>query len=181
MASPWSDTERKILERLDAAVRSPGAIRAIEPAVARVRGILARDTAAIEAWEPIPLETYGGALPPEVRSSWVFILRHGVTTGAERHPNSAQRMTSWSGGGDFQVHDGRVWVSHPMGSGSNGPVGERWISIPQQTWHQGVVGEEDWVVVSFHEVPAAELIEERPEPGDPTLVRARKYLDVRQA
>ncbi len=181
MVSPWSDAERKLLVRLDAAVRSREAVAAIGAIAARVEGTLARDVDAIEAWEPIPLSVYGGALPTEIQSSWVFILRGAVTTGAERHPNSHQRMTSWRGGGDFQVNDEGGWRSHVMRSDAGASLEERWISIPPNTWHQGLVGEGDWVVVSFHTVPAAELIEERPGQDGPATVRARKYLEVPQA
>jgi hypothetical protein len=32
---------------------------------------------------------------------------------------------------------------------------KRWISIPQNVWHQPIILKEaDWVVVSFHTVPA---------------------------
>lgn len=181
MDMSWTPAERELLAGLDVAVRRPEVRGAIDATVARVRGILERDPDAIEAWEPIPLETYGGSLPAEIRSSWVFILRHGVATGAERHPNSIQRMTSWSGGGDFQVHDGTRWRSHFLRGQERASLEERWISIPTSTWHQGVVGEEDWVVVSFQTAPMAELIEERPEPGDPGHVRSRRYAEVRQA
>ncbi len=180
MASLWSEVERELLVRLDAAVRSREAAAAIEEIVSRVEGTLTRDRAAFEAWEPIPLSVYGDALPTEIRSSWVFILRGGVTTGAERHPNSHQRTTSWCGGGDFQVQDASGWRSQFMRSDAGASLEERWISIPPNTWHQLVVGQADWVVISFHTVPAAELIEERPEPEGPEPVRARKYLQVRQ-
>lgn len=181
MASPWSEVEGKLLVRLDAAVRSREAAAAIGAIVSRVEGTLARDVEAMEAWEPIPLSVYGDALPTEIRSSWVFILRGGVTTGAERHPNSHQRTTSLRGGGDFQVQDAGGWRSRFMRSDAEAPLDERWISIPPNTWHQLVVGQADWVVVSFHTVPAADLIEERPETEGPGPVRARKYLQVPQA
>lgn len=180
MSETSGPLERFILERLDAAVRESGAAASISPIVERVDGILARDPEAIEAWEPIPLDVYGSRLPEEIRSSWVFVLRHGVATGAERHPNSRQRMVSWRGAGDFQVHDGQRWRSHLMTSGPDGSLVERWISIPPNTWHQGVVGDADWAVVSFHTVPAGELIEERPGP-DEAATRRRRYLDTTQA
>ena len=52
----------------------------------------------------------------------------------------------------------------------------RWLSIPVNVWHQAVVLNTDWVVVSFHTVPAEELIEERPDPFDAVLKRRRRYL-----
>ncbi len=173
------------MQALDHAVFTPGLAQTIGPICDRVLATLGRGPREIEAWEPVPLELYGATLPPDVRSSWVFVLRRGVTTGAERHPNSRQRMVSWSGGGDFQVFDGKGWRSHRLASDPRAPLERRWISIPPDTWHQGVVGEQDWLVVSFHTVEAPDLIEERPDPADPhpfhpRRTRRRKYVEVAQ-
>ena len=55
-------------------------------------------------------------------------------------------------------------LGYRLTSDSDAPLEKRWISIPQNVWHQPVISKEtDWVVVSFHTVPAEELIEERPE------------------
>jgi hypothetical protein len=180
-----TEREMRVLERLDAAVASRDAKAALAPIAARVEQTLRRGADAIEAWEVVPLAVYGEGLPTDVRSSWVFVLRRGVTTGAERHPNSRQRMVTWSGGGDFQVHDGERWRSHLLAGPSGQPLESRWISIPPNTWHQGVVSGKDWVVVSFHTVPAEELVEERPDPADPDpfrpqRTRRRRYVEVRQ-
>jgi hypothetical protein len=180
-----SPTERAILSRLDAAISNPGTAAALLPICERVLATLARGPREIEAWESVPLELYGTALPSEIRSSWIFVLRRGVTTGAERHPNSIQRMASLSGGGDFQVHDGERWRSHLLAGDPRAALEERWISVPANTWHQGVVGERDWLVVSFHTVPADELVEERPDPGEPDpfhprRTRRRRYAEVVQ-
>lgn len=177
MTLAWTDAERALLERLDAAVTSPAAAASIAPVVARVEALMANDPRAPEAWEPIPLEVYGGGLPLVIRSSWVFILRANRASGAERHPNSHQRMMSWRGHGDFQVHDGERWHSHLLVSDREALLEKRWISIPRNMWHQGVVPESDWVVVSFHTVPAHELIEERPSGADPESTRQRRYLE----
>jgi len=181
MAPDPNNLENEILQRLDAAVRNEAARAAIAAIVARVEETMRLDPEATEAWEPIPLAVYDEPLPDEIRSSWVFILRAGMASGAEKHPHSRQRMTSWQGGGDFRVHDGARWRSHDLTSDPDAPLSRRWISIPADTWHQGVVGERDWVVVSFHTVPAAELVEERPGPTDPHEIRSRRYLDVRPA
>src|SRR5262249_54465621 len=52
----------------------------------------------------------------------------------------------------------------------------RWISVPPNVWHQAVVPDQDWVVVSFHTVPAHELIEERPDAEDASRTHQRQYL-----
>jgi hypothetical protein len=99
--------ERAILVGLDQILRSEKVLTLIRPVVERVRAKLSRETSTLMAWEPIPLTIYGGALPDAIKSSWVFVLRAGANTGAERHPNSHQRMMSFQGSGDMQVQAGR--------------------------------------------------------------------------
>src|SRR6266436_5716987 len=165
--------ERSLLETLDKIVRSEKVHAQILPILERVRNELAWKPNTLMAWEPIALETFG-ALPPAIRSGWVFILRAGSDTGAERHPNSHQRMMSFEATGDLQT-DAKsaptdveteseiVWQSNVLVSNPQVPLERRWVSIPQNVWHRPVVAKgADWVVVSFHTVPAAELIEERP-------------------
>lgn len=163
-----------MLERLDDVVRSEEMRSQILPIVKRVRDDLARKPDALMTWEPIALETFGNNLPPDIRSSWIFILRAGTDTGAERHPNSHQRMMTFAGTGDMKVdakgtpHDVEteseiVWQSHALVGDSAADLEQRWISIPRNVWHRPVIPRGvDWIVVSFHTVPATELIEERP-------------------
>ena len=148
----------------------------IEAIVARVEQKLRSRPADALAWEPIPLELYGAALPQAIRSSWVFVLRANTTTGAERHPNSHQRMVSYRGRGDFQTRTSGAWRSHLLESDARAPIAARWISIPPNVWHQGVVPGENWAVVSFHTAAERELIEERPVPETEAGLRQRKYV-----
>jgi len=54
----------------------------------------------------------------------------------------------------------------------------RWISIPPNVWHRPVVGKDaDWVVISFHTVPAEELIEEKLDEAEGEL-RQKKYVEA---
>ena len=169
-------TETEILTALDAAVDSPAIARHVANALPTLELRLRLDPDASMSWEPIPLDTFDKPLPPEIRSSWIFVLRKGTTTGAERHPNSHQRMRSYRGGADFpEVHDGE-WQSHRLTSDRSRPIFERWATIPPSTWHQGIVdSDENWVVVSFHTVPANEHIEERPTEDDG--VAQKHYVD----
>jgi hypothetical protein len=172
--------ERSILSELDSAVLSENVRAQILPIVERVRKDLAAKPEEVMAWEPIPLSLYGDTLPPSIRSSWVFILRRGTNTGAERHPNSHQRMMSFLGVGDLQIRadPSSRWRSHVLENDPKAPLETRWVSIPQNVWHQPVVSNgADWVVVSFHTVPAEELIEERPDPTSPTGARQMVYLE----
>lgn len=171
--------ERSVLERLDEILRSKEILAEIKPVIARVRAELARRPEAVMTWEPIPLPIFGESLPGGIRSAWVFVLRAGINTGAERHPNSRQRMMSFDGVGDLQVRSDleSAWSPHVLRNDPKAPLEQRWISIPTNTWHQPVVAKEaDWVVVSFHTVPAEELIEERPDPTSETGTKQMVYL-----
>jgi hypothetical protein len=87
--------ERSRLEMLDARLQSETVREQIRSVVARVREQLAHKKGALMAWEPFPLEVLAITIPSEIQSAWVFVLRAGADTGAERHPNSHQRMMSF--------------------------------------------------------------------------------------
>jgi hypothetical protein len=143
----------------------------------RVREQLARKKDALMTWEPFPLDVLATILPSEIRSAWVFVLRSGADTGAERHPNSHQRMMSFEGSGDMQIGEPGKWQSNVLISNADAPLERRWISIPMNVWHRPVINAEtDWAVVSFHTVPAGELIEERPDESREAGTRQKKYL-----
>jgi hypothetical protein len=169
--------ERTRLESIDIVLQSEAVRSQIRPVVRRVRAELARKKEAVMTWEPVPLTVFGGALPGEIQSAWVFVLRAGADTGAERHPNSHQRMMSFEGSGDMKTGEQEQWHSNVLISDDQAPLEQRWISIPQNVWHRPVVGSDDWVVVSFHTVPAAELIEEKPDDSSTDGTKQMKYLD----
>ena len=100
--------ERSILETLDKLVCSQHVRAEIESIVERVREELSRKSNALMTWEPVPLETFGAGLPASLRSIWIFVLRAGADTGAERHPNSHQRMLTLGGTGDMQTDVKRI-------------------------------------------------------------------------
>jgi len=169
--------ERSRLEALDAVLRSESVREHIRSVVIRVREELARRKDALMSWEPIPLDVLATTLPPEIRSAWVFVLRAGADTGAERHPNSHQRMMSFEGSGDLQTGEPGKWQSNVLVSDPVAPLERRWISIPTNIWHRPVIdASADWAVVSFHTVLAEELIEERPADSREAGTRQMKYL-----
>jgi hypothetical protein len=175
--------------------------RALSPVIARVERALAAGPDEPQAWEPVPLETFGVALPDEVESCWIFLLRSRGRFGAERHPNSHQRSIALRGSAAFELREGAEWVRHTVAapesraaapesrvgaagvtgervgvSGTRGGVpGERAISIPAGTWHRIEIGPEDFLSLSFHTVPAGELIEETPVGDDLSVTRKRLY------
>jgi len=173
-----TNEERSRLESLDTVLRTENVREQIPPIVERVRAELGRKKGALMTWEPVPLTIFGGALPAQIRSAWVFVLRAGADTGAERHPNSHQRMMSFEGSGDMRTGESEQAQSNVLISNPDAPMERRWISIPQNVWHRPVVGAAaDWVVVSFHTVPAEELIEERPDYRANDATKQMRYLE----
>ena len=69
---------------------------------------------------------------------------------------------SLGGHADMQTWNGERWSSNVLRSQAELPLEERWLSIPQNVWHRPVMGDVDWVVVSFHTASSDELIEELP-------------------
>ena len=169
--------EKQLLELLDNAVKEEGIKQHMIGVIHRVEQALENDPKALLSWEPIPLNLYKQQLPSEIKSSWVFNLRKNTNTGAERHPNSIQRMMSYKGHGDFQTKPDAKWESNLLESDFDGDVEKRWISIPMNVWHQGLVSDENWIVISFHTAEVSELIEERPEDGDENKLHKKTYLD----
>src|SRR5438046_10331283 len=101
--------EKSLLEELDRILRSDEIRAQIQRVVERVRKDLTRKKKAVMAWEPAPMQVFGGGLPPEIQSSWVFMLRAGANTGAEGHPSSNQRMMTLGGRGDLPTEQRDGW------------------------------------------------------------------------
>lgn len=169
--------ERKLIETLDTAVRQESVTPVLNEIITRLDRKLTDEPDALMAWEVVPLSTYGVELPSVTLSSWVFVLRADVATGAEYHPNSQQRMMSYRGAGDFPVWNEGRWQSNFLTSAPDAPLETRWLSIPPNTWHQSMKPKENWVIVSFHSAREAELTEERGDPANPTSLDSRRYLE----
>jgi hypothetical protein len=143
----------------------------LRPIVSRVRARLERKNEPM-VWEALPSNFFDQELPCQIASTWIFIIRAGTYLGVERHSNSYQRTIALQGGGLFELYDNGIWKPYPISSIGD----ERSVSIPQNTWHRVTAGPEDWAMISFHTVPAAELVEEKPVNEEHLEVtHARKY------
>jgi hypothetical protein len=149
-----------VIRHLNACVRAEPAMTAVRETLARVVEQLGTSS-EVMAWDVIPLETFGRDLPAAIRSCWIFVIRPGAKTSAERHPNSHQRSLSLTGSGTFEVREDADWEQHTLVSDATSDD-QSWVTIPPSTWHRLSVGSAPWGMVSFHTVPAAELIEEKP-------------------
>ena len=69
----------------------------------------------------------------------------------------SMRMMSFRGIGDLQTEDDGHWQSNLLISNREAALAQRWVTIPPNVWHQAIVADSDWVVVSFHTVSAEEL------------------------
>jgi len=152
-------SERDMLLSLDRAIRAPRAAAFLSALTREVSAMLQRDPAARLAWRSVPLDIYD-RLPGGIASGWIFVLRAGGSSGAERHPNSIQRVMSYQGRADMRTWDGERWVSHLLSSDPGHELEKRWLSIPANVWHRPVMGDGDWAVVSFHTASDTALIEE---------------------
>jgi hypothetical protein len=83
---------------------------------------------------------------------------------------------SYRGFGDLQTMVDGQWRSSELVSELQMPLLKRWASIPVSVWHQAVVPQQNWVVVSFHTVPAFELIEERSDPDNSDRLVRKNYV-----
>ena len=94
------EQEESILQHLDDAIRQPRAAKLLAAIADDVDQSLESDANTRLAWKSIPLSVYDD-LPDGIASSWIFSLRAGSSSGAERHPNSVQRFMSYRG---FRQH-----------------------------------------------------------------------------
>jgi len=172
--------EREIIQRLDEILKRTEVRSFVEKVIKLTEKRLLEDPRAFIAYEPLPISIYGDKLPNVIKSSWVFILRAGANTGAERHPVSHQRMVSFRGSGDLQVWSGNRWISIHLTSILDAPLEKKWVSIPPNIWHRAIVSEENWVVVSFHAVFPEELVEERSDPEKVEMIQRERYLEKKE-
>ena len=151
--------ESEVLDRLKRAIDVAMRDMALPAIVTDAQSRLRERPDLQMTWASIPLTLYRD-LPDDVKSAWVFVLREGISTGAERHPNSRQRMVSHAGVGDIWTLDESGWRSNVLSEEG----GRTSLSIPPNVWHRPVIpAGADWTVLSFHTASDQELIEERPQ------------------
>ncbi len=148
-----------VLDRLQAVARTPAVAARLADLVAKLERRLAEEPGTPMVWEPLPLAAFG-ALPAEIASGWVFVLRGGTELPAERHSNSHQRSLGLKGSGRFELRADGQWVPTAMTDGA-------WGCAPRGTWHRWFAAPEGLALLSFHTVVSEELMEEHAtRPGD---------------
>lgn len=160
-SSPFAHhgTAMEILERTELARPVLAALDALLDGA--LRGALARAVGAARRHLERSGEPFGWAvietgvpLPPPIRSAWVFVIDGRARPEGHRHPNSAQHLRSLEGRGYVVLTRGPERSEHALDET------RRWLVIAEDVTHEArsATGQE-WVVASFHTVPADELLE----------------------
>jgi mannose-6-phosphate isomerase-like protein (cupin superfamily) len=98
-------------------------------------------------WSVIDLNSIQSALPQEIKSCWMFVLKKDVPSGCHYHPNSVQHMVMIKGQGTSKVgEESRRML--PFGSAN--ALEDVWYVIGKSVHHEFFPEREDMTVVSFH-------------------------------
>lgn len=120
---------------------------------------------------PLPDELVHGRMPPGIESAWIFVLRPKTKSPPHKHPISTQHMAVIGGNGAFEIGKKRDYLQ-PFDPAF--PVKSVYV-IPPNTPHSFDPGHEPLVLMSFHTVPADQLVEIEVESG-----RRRKYVEEKK-
>ena len=148
--------EKAVLEALDKLVKESEVSEEIHQA----KDLLRQNPSLLAGTVPVSLNKLPGPLPAGIGSARIFVLRANTCFRTERHPNSRQRVISLEGQGNIVVKDPTSPRTDILTSAPDAPLEARWASVPPNVWHQPRAGNQDWVVLTFHQVPENELIDE---------------------
>ncbi len=116
---------------------------------------------------PLPEDLVANRLPAGIASAWAFVIRPQTRPPAHTHPNSVQHTAVVAGTGLSHIGR-RTAVLQPFDPAY--PDRSIYV-IPENTSHAFESFHEPLVVLSFHTVPAKDLVEVEVDSGD-----RRKYL-----
>jgi len=108
-------------------------------------------------WSVIDLNSIHGALPEDIKSGWIFVLKKDTPSGCHYHPNSVQHMVMIEGQGESEV--GGLRKRMICRGDLNQAMIDAWHVIPEGVPHEFFPEKKDMVVVSFHTCKAYELEE----------------------
>ncbi len=115
------------------------------------------DTSEPFVWATLDLQSIASALPGNIGSGWIFVLKKDVPSGCHFHPNSIQHMVMIEGEGTSKV--GKITRQMKRFDEPDSSLDEIWYVIPEGVQHEFFPTENDMVVVSFHTCGADELEE----------------------
>lgn len=150
--------ELKIISFLNEVLGNKSIRKIIDLAVSRAKEKFAQNTAP-SITETIPLSIFGNRLPKEINLCRLFILKANTKSKIERHTNSYQRTFTLYGEGNTKILGNNAWKSN-VRKNSGSSVEDRWLSVPENTWHQPIALSADWITITFHTASESEIIDE---------------------
>ena len=153
--------EKNILEKLDSLLKKGDIVSLITPMVSEVKKEL-KQKKAVSITKNIPVESFGSELPASINLCRLFILKANTKSKIERHTNSYQRTYTLYGEGDTKIFENNAWKSNVRKS-SGSSIEYRWLSVPENTWHQPISFSDDWITITFHTASESEIIDEYKE------------------
>jgi hypothetical protein len=123
-------------------------------------------------WSNIKQTSILKALPEEIKSAWIFILKKDIPSGCHYHPNSIQHMVMVEGMGESIV-GGKSRKMIKFGS-TDMPIDEIWYVIGKGIEHEFFPEGQVMVVISFHTCEAHELEEVMCKNGESRLYEREK-------
>ena len=153
--------EKIFLEKLDGLLKKREIISLITPIISEVKKELEQKK-VVSITKNIPVELFGSELPTSINLCRLFILKSNTKSKIERHTNSYQRTYTLYGEGDTKILENNIWKSNIRKSlGSS--IEDRWLSVPENTWHQPISFSDDWITITFHTTSESEIIDEYKE------------------
>ena len=153
--------EKNILENLDNLLKKKNIISLIAPIINEVKKELEQKQ-VVSITKNIPVESFGSELPASINLCRLFILKANTKSKIERHTNSYQRTYTLYGEGDTKIFENNVWKSNVRKS-SGSSIEDRWLSVPDNTWHQPISFSDGWITITFHTASESEIIDEYKE------------------
>ena len=153
--------EKKILEQLDDLLKKKDTIDLITPIINEVKKELEQKK-IVSVTKNIPVESFSSELPTSINLCRLFILKANTKSKIERHTNSHQRTYTLYGKGDTKIFENNVWKSNVRKSSGNS-IEDKWLSVPENTWHQPIALLDDWITITFHTASESEIVDEYKE------------------
>ena len=150
--------EKSILEKLDSLLKKGDIANLITPMISEVKKELEQKQ-VVSITKNIPVESFGSELPTSINLCRLFILKANTKSKIERHTNSYQRTYTLCGKGDTKIFENNVWKSNVRKS-SGSSIENKWLSVPENTWHQPISFSDDWITITFHTAFENEIIDE---------------------
>ena len=150
--------EIKIISFLDDLLRNTSISKLIDLEIVKARKALENSNSS-SITETLPLSVFENKLSKDINLCRLFILKANLKSKIERHRNSHQRTFTCFGEGDTRILENNIWKSN-ISKSLGASIDNRWLSVPENTWHQPIALLNDWITITFHTASESEIIDE---------------------